>query len=211
MEFWEQVEKSDPKYVKEVNLGRTFNAIDPMYQIRNATKHMGVCGKGWGYEVIETLFLPIDCVAVRIRLWKDAKENFVEQWGQCKLFTDKNKAKPDYECMKKATTDGVTKCLSLLGFNADVFLNKFADSKYIEELNQQAQQEEREQKAQSFADDLMNKINKCKDERDVVNLETDNAKKINNLKKYETIDKAVAQCITDKKASFVQSPTEAMQ
>jgi len=41
--------------------------------------------------------------------------------------------------MKKATTDGITKCLSMLGFNADVFLGKFDDNKYVQELKNKAE------------------------------------------------------------------------
>lgn len=196
MKFWDSVEKSDPKYVKEVSLGRTFSAIDPMYQIKNATSHMGICGEGWGFEVVETLFLPIDCVAVRIRLWKEKKEQFVEQWGQCKLYTDKNKTKPDNDCMKKATTDGLTKCLSLLGFNADVFLNKFSDNKYVEELLQQQAQDEKRKEAIAWTDKYMKRLEDCKDEGDLTNLETEttkvgkvdvaNTKMVNGLKERQS-------------------------
>jgi hypothetical protein len=35
---------------------------------------------------------------------------------------------------KKVATDALTKGLSLLGFNADVFLGKFEDNKYVQEL-----------------------------------------------------------------------------
>lgn len=70
---------------------------------------------------------------------------------------------------------------------------------------------DKSESAQKWANDFMNKINDCKDERDVINLEADNAKMLKGLEKYEAIYKAVAQCIADKKASFVQSPTEAMQ
>ena len=47
---------------------------------------------------------------------------------------DKDHKKPDTDCMKKATTDGLTKGLTYFGFNADVFLGKFDDNKYVEEL-----------------------------------------------------------------------------
>ena len=156
MELWDKVSETNPKYTKEVNLGRKFNAIDPMYQVMEATRHFGSCGKGWGFEVMETLFLPINSVALRIRLWQKSKEHYVEQWGQCKLYADNKETKPDHDCMKKATTDGVTKCLSLLGFNADVFLGKFDDNKYVRDLEnkfnaeaiQQQEEELLEQKRQ---------------------------------------------------------------
>ena len=39
------------------------------------------------------------------------------------------------ECQKKALTDAITKGLSYLGFNADVFLGMFDDNKYVSERN----------------------------------------------------------------------------
>ena len=50
---------------------------------------------------------------------------------------DAKKTKPDSDCFKKATTDGLTKALSYLGFNADIFLGKFEDSKYVEQLKEE--------------------------------------------------------------------------
>lgn len=40
----------------------------------------------------------------------------------------------DTDALKKARTDGTTKCLSLLGFNADIFLGLWDDSKYVAEV-----------------------------------------------------------------------------
>jgi len=67
-------------------------------------------------------------------MWHSSKENTFDQWGQASLFIDKAEKKKDTDCFKKATTDGVTKCLSLIGFNADVFLKKFNDNKYVQEM-----------------------------------------------------------------------------
>ena len=40
------------------------------------------------------------------------------------------KAKTNDDAPKMALTDGLTKAISHLGFNADVFLGKFDDNKY---------------------------------------------------------------------------------
>lgn len=188
--------------------GAKLTAVCAMSQVQAATEQFGKAGEGWGWTYSEPIFPPNGTVIVKCTLWHGSKENTIEQFGQKNLNNSKG---ADEDALKKAGTDALTKCLSNLGFNADIFLGKFDDSKYVEELRQQAQLEEREQKAQSFANDFMNKINDCKDEREVINLETDNAKMLKGLEKYEVIYKAVAQCITDKKASFVQTPTEAMQ
>ena len=138
LEFWNTVCTTDPEYTKLVKLGRTFTAIDPMYQVMKATEAMGVVTQGWGFNVQEVQYLPTDQVAVKVRVWKGDKESYIEQWGQNGLYIDKAKSMPDTDCMKKATTDGLTKCLSYFGFNADVFLGKFDDNKYVEGLKKAA-------------------------------------------------------------------------
>ena len=56
--------------------------------------------------------------------------------------------RPDSDAPKKATTDGVTKALAQLGFNADVFLKKFDDNKYVAELRaEKAQTKKPEQQS----------------------------------------------------------------
>jgi len=132
MKLWDAVCETDPKHTKPVTIGSwSFTSIDPMQQIKKATEHMGVAGRGWGWTVEETKFLPTDQVALRIRLWYGSVESFVEQWGQCGMYKDNAKTKPDNDCVKKATTDGITKCLTYFGFNADIFMGLYDDNKYV--------------------------------------------------------------------------------
>lgn len=134
MDLWRKVEKTNPAHTKQVNFGRKITAIDPYRQIENATAQFGPAGTGWGWEVKRVEHIPaINEVCVLISLWHGEGGGRVEQWGQASLYIDKNETKKDTDCMKKATTDGITKCLSLLGFNADVFLGKFDDNKYVQE------------------------------------------------------------------------------
>ena len=136
LELWSAVEKTDPKHTKKVTYGRGFTAIDPYYQIKCATEQFGAAGKGWGWEVVKVEKLEsIHSICLLIRLWHGDKGDFVEQWGQGSLFSDNAQKKPDHDVMKKATTDGITKCLSYLGFNADVFTGKFDDNKYVQQMN----------------------------------------------------------------------------
>ena len=51
--------------------------------------------------------------------------------------TSTGKYKVDDEWMKKASTDALTKGLSMLGFNADIFLGLFDDNKYVNQMNQE--------------------------------------------------------------------------
>lgn len=133
LELWNSVQETIPSQTKAVTFGRKITAIDPYHQIKNATAKFGPAGKGWGWTVERVEVLPTQQVAVLIRLWHGSKEDYIEHWGQNGLFTDNAKSKEDGDCLKKATTDGLTKCLSCLGFNSDVFFGLYDDNKYVQE------------------------------------------------------------------------------
>jgi len=137
LKLWESVSRTNPKNAKKVSLGRTFTAISPHSQIKAATAQFGPVGEGWGWTVERVEYPPNETVAVLVRLWHGEECKFFEQWGQTGLYIDKANTKRDEDSFKKATTDAVTKCLSYLGFNADVFEGKFDDNKYVEEMERE--------------------------------------------------------------------------
>lgn len=137
LDLWNKVEKTNPSHTKPVTFGRAITAIDPYQQIKNATKEFGPVGIGWGWSVERVEYLPTNELALLVRMWHTEKSNTFDQWGQASLYIDKAEKKKDTDCFKKATTDGVTKCLSLIGFNADVFLGKFEDNKYVQQLTEE--------------------------------------------------------------------------
>jgi hypothetical protein len=209
MELWDRVSKTNPKNTKRVKLGREFTAIDPHSQIMEATRMFGPAGDKWGWEVLRVEYLPTDEVAVLIRLKHGDPElegYHVEQWGQCGLFIDRGKTRPDEDCMKKATTDGITKCLSYLGFNADVFLGKFDDNKYVEKM---AAEFDAKDKAEARETDPTLKNAKIKADQIIKNLETaDSAEAVNRIAdsaratviEIAKVDRALAQSVATAKA-----------
>ena len=134
LKLWNAVEKTNPAHTKVVKLGRSITAIDPYHQIKNATAQFGPAGDGWGWSVVDTKFLPTNEVACLVRVWHGTPDKYIEQWGQNGLYIDNAEKKKDTDCMKKSVTDGLTKCLSTMGFNADIFLGKFDDSKYVQQM-----------------------------------------------------------------------------
>lgn len=137
LKLWNAVARTNPSHTKEVKLGRKITAIDPYRQIMNATEQFGPAAQGWGWSCVQVEQLTaINEIACLVRVWVGTPDKYIEQWGQNGLFIDKAEKKKDTDCMKKAVTDGVTKCLSTMGFNADVFLGQFDDSKYINESKQ---------------------------------------------------------------------------
>jgi len=139
LKLWNDVCETNPDHTKEITLGRKITAIDPYRQIEAATSQFGPVGVGWGWSVSQVTFLPTDEVGVLIDMWHGDSGKTFCHWGQASLYIDNAKQKRDKDCMKKATTDGITKCLSMLGFNADVFLGKFDDNKYVQELKNKAE------------------------------------------------------------------------
>ena len=129
MDLWDKVSKTRTENVKKA--GR-LSAIDAYSQVQAATEQFGPAGQGWGWSISDPIFPPDSNVLIlKITLWHGTKDQTIEQFGGASLVDYKKL--PDDDAFKKAATDGLTKCLSYLGFNADVFLNLFSDNKYLKE------------------------------------------------------------------------------
>jgi hypothetical protein len=128
--LWNAVCKTDPAHTKRVNQRGGFTAIDAQYQFMEATRQFGPLGVGWGYVAGDPIFAQ-SMVVVPVTLWHGTRENsFGPIYGCAEMFGKH----PDRDAPKKAETDAITKGLSQLGFNADVFLGRFDDNKYVEQV-----------------------------------------------------------------------------
>lgn len=132
--IWREVERTDPKHTKKVNQRGGFTAISAHYQVKRATEIFGPVGIGWGYQAGEPIFHET-LVIVPVTLWHGERCNtFGPVYGGAEW---KNGSRLDSDAPKKATTDALTKALSQLGFNADVFLGRFDDNKYVEAMTRE--------------------------------------------------------------------------
>tara|TARA_Y100000385_G_scaffold244190_1_gene262109 strand:+ start:257 stop:745 length:489 start_codon:yes stop_codon:yes gene_type:complete len=134
LELWNKVSKSDPKFLKKVSFGsRSFTAIDPQYQVRSATEQFGTIGHGWGWSN-ETRFINVSngdtAVIADVTIWTGSSSNSFGPFSGCRKFFDSAKGRMAEDAPKMAITDGLTKALSHLGFNADVFLGEMDGNKY---------------------------------------------------------------------------------
>lgn len=138
LSIWNRVSKSDDKYLKKVSIGaRSFTSIDPQYQIRSATEEFGPVGLGWNYSVEYKYIAHGDvtmCVAeVTVGYSLHGEYHDYGPVAGCRTFIHMNHPKRgtviNEDAPKMALTDGLTKALSHLGFNADVFLGEH-DNKY---------------------------------------------------------------------------------
>lgn len=142
LELWNKVEKTNPEHTKEVTVGRKFTAINATRQIKEATTLWGKYGHTWCLENIELDFInelandQILCIAKAIFKYPDGSFEIgssimVQSWVKQKYHS------VDSDFVKKVETDMLTKALSKLGFNADVFFGLYDDNKYINDMKQE--------------------------------------------------------------------------
>jgi len=144
LKLWDSVKATDPKYLKKVKSGgREYSAIDAYYQMEVATKKFGSYGSSWGLRNIETNFLTIGNDTLG-----NLKAEFYYPDGKFDIINSikvvyktngyqgkEGYMKSDEDWAKKIETNTISKALSKLGFNVDVFMGKFEDNEYVQELN----------------------------------------------------------------------------
>jgi len=142
MELWNRLCRTNPDNTKKVEYGtRKFTAIAAHSQVMTATEAWGPCGGQWGFswEWIPEPDLWLATVTLRypakIDGLTDRMECQVSQVGAAKRKDKKGVV--DDDAPKKAITDGLTKCFSYTGMNADVFLGKFDDNKYVQKMREE--------------------------------------------------------------------------
>lgn len=143
LSIWSQVDKTSSKNVKPVtNGGRTYSSINPTSQKKKATEIFGPYGSGWGVEPESesfdykefsngtiliiyraTMFYMHNDAKCRLPISANEKMAYITKGGKGYLMIDD-------EAEKKVRTNAVTKGLSELGFNADIFLGQWDDQEY---------------------------------------------------------------------------------
>lgn len=131
MQIWNAVCETKKENTKEVSYGsRHFTAIDAYSQIEKATKLWGAIGTGWKVEqsiIRETDTELVMLIAVSYLVGETW--SFPVYGYGCVSINPKKTDHAKNDSHKKTYTDGLTKALSFLGFDFDVFSGKF-DDKY---------------------------------------------------------------------------------
>ena len=144
MKLWNAVSTTDTKMTKNAKIGgRSITAIDPQYQRKLATEKFGPFGLGWGVEeetereqAFDDGTIMLFYKAVFWFEWEGKIGKFpIESAIKLAYMTRGSNAylKVDEDATKKVATNALTKGLSKLGFNADVFMGKFDDNSYVEQ------------------------------------------------------------------------------
>ena len=189
MKLWESVETTDPKFTKKVNQRGGFTAIGAQYQLRTATETFGPFGTGWGVkdERIEK-WEDAGIAVYQATLWyvpaefKKGIPIIKDEPSEFPIHSSikyHNNGRVDDDFFKKVATDALTKGLSKLGFNADVFMGKFDDNKYVNKLTNMNGTWKKE------VSDASLKLNK-EDKESIMNFIKDGSINSNNYKKALT-------------------------
>jgi hypothetical protein len=142
MDLWSRVSMTDPKAVKPIT-GKSYqgNSPKPYWLIERATNEFGPIGIGWGVIVkserferlSETDVLHVAVVSVWYTVDGKRTETFDQMGGTKAAYkTSKGTLMVDEDAGKKSVTDGMVKCLSMIGFAGDIFSGRWDDSKYVE-------------------------------------------------------------------------------
>lgn len=171
MKLWKSVCVTDPAAVKPIT-GKQYkgNSPKPYWVIQRATEVFGPCGIGWGVEVVRERFERFgeteSLHVAQVLVWyvQDGKRGQIEQMGQTRSsYTTKDgKFIVDEDAPKKSVTDGMVKCLSMLGFAGDIFSGQWDDSKYVE----WAAEETRRRESPTLNDEQVSEITALLEGRD---------------------------------------------
>ena len=146
MQLWRDVEKTPKEFTKKIT-GKPYQGTSPApyYLIQKATETFGPCGIGWGFTIEEQHFQAgkegtiMHIVLLRVWYIWNGETGHVQHIGQT-VFSGKNKNGDftDEDACKKSVTDALVKALSMLGFAGDIFIGRYDDSKYVQELEREA-------------------------------------------------------------------------
>ena len=141
MKLWNSVCTTDPQYTKRVNQRGGFTAIGAQSQLMEATRMFGPIGTGFG--VSNETFTSFDSEGLclyQATLWYKHQAIgagslvIMSEFPIHSSIRYTVNGRIDDDFAKKVATDALTKGLSKLGFNADVFLGLFDDNKYVNQL-----------------------------------------------------------------------------
>lgn len=137
LKLWDSVCTTDPAHTKQANVrGNKLISIRPQSQIKLATEKFGPYGTTWGFKTvaIDSAMMGVGLVVFKGTFYYPGGE--FEIINSIGIWRDNARTKLDDDFGKKVETDTLTKALSKIGFNADVFLGYFDDHRYVDMLNE---------------------------------------------------------------------------
>lgn len=159
--LWQSVERTPEEHTKRIT-GKSYqgNSPKPHYLVHKATETFGPCGIGWGFQIVDERIEEgaggAKLHIARVKVWYEwnGKRGEVEHIGGTEFsgMRSSGKAFTDEDAPKKSVTDALVKALSMIGFAGDIFMGRYDDSKYMQELRQEAANEAPRQQRQQEAE-----------------------------------------------------------
>jgi hypothetical protein len=115
---------------KDVKLGRTFTTIDAYHVIERLTQVFGLCGQGWGSEVVDWRQNGDNVAAIGFLWYRGEKtDDFFKVFAVGDAQVMKGNIAEAY---KKAQTNLISKAASFLGVGLSVYQGKGIDDPYLD-------------------------------------------------------------------------------
>lgn len=169
MDLWNSVKTTSARYTKDGNQdGRKVTSINHIGMLEKATELWGPIGVRWGYEIVEErddqgkpnwngeLMVGHDIThTLRLRLWfpgENGDRGSIENYGHTPRIYWSHQKKyfvEDKDYAKKSLTDAFKKCMSFLGFSADVYGGEWDDPEYRRERVTEAHDEKARERMES--------------------------------------------------------------
>jgi hypothetical protein len=153
--------KTNLEFTSSANVrGNKITAIDPAYQQALAEEVWGLYGSTWGLrnmdvDVIDAPGNPNKFAYMKAIFWYPGGQ-FPIMNGI--LTGSYAQGKFDPEWPKKLETNTISKALSRLGFNRDVFLGRFDDERYVQALRDEIEAASVQTISEAQAKDLREKL-----------------------------------------------------
>jgi hypothetical protein len=142
LKLYNEVREVPEEAIKKITGGRLsgMSDINPMWRIKELTRHFGICGIGWKIEIIrqrlESGANDEVCAFVDINLY--IKDRLNDKWsepipgigGASYISKERNGMYNSDECFKMALTDAISVACKLLGFGANVYFSRDTETKY---------------------------------------------------------------------------------
>ncbi|MDZ7824662.1 MAG: exodeoxyribonuclease VIII [Ahrensia sp.] len=140
MRYWDVYADIDPKFTKPIT-GKPYKGTspNPQYVIKCLTELFGPVGEGFGWRVLVEGFQPLGDKTLhfcRIEFWHTDRAFTFEGYGQTMAVykTNSGSLMVDEDAPKKSLTDAIIKAASHIGIAANIFLGRWGDEKYVQEV-----------------------------------------------------------------------------
>lgn len=174
LKLWNSVCVTPPAHTTKAKVsGQNRTTVKAIYQKEKATEIFGIQGISWGVKVGSEVYSRVHLDDGEIMLQYESVMFFVYNGERGELpiaaaimerntfkrGTDAQYQKMDHEAIKKVRTDAMTKGLSELGFNADIFKGWYDSQGYSDYAAEQTNETETEkaeakavQEAENYAE-----------------------------------------------------------